>query len=186
MEVSGAHRQGPGRGLGHAARARDPGRGRELRLRHPEAGPGALRRRARMDRRDALPTPPPAPPARVRDDRMADAARGPSSQVLRHHRRREGRAGGTATAVDDRHARPRRPLEGARWVPAGAGRSMTTADVESQIAEWRAYVAQAPAVDGHDVDELEGHLRDQMTELAAAGLSGDEAFLVAMKRMGDL
>ncbi len=58
--------------------------------------------------------------------------------------------------------------------------------VESQIAEWRAYVAKAPAVDGRDVDELEGHLRDQIAELDAAGLTGDEAFLVAVKRMGDL
>jgi hypothetical protein len=31
--------------------------------------------------------------------------------------------------------------------------------VESQIAEWRAYVAKRPAVNGHDVDELEDHLR---------------------------
>ncbi|MGH3062475.1 MAG: permease prefix domain 1-containing protein, partial [Gaiellaceae bacterium] len=56
--------------------------------------------------------------------------------------------------------------------------------VESQIAEWRAYVAKAPAVNGHDVDELEGHLRDQIAELDAAGLTADEAFLVAVKRMG--
>ena len=40
--------------------------------------------------------------------------------------------------------------------------------VESQIAEWRAYVAKAPAVDGRDVDELEAHLRDQIAELDAA------------------
>lgn len=58
--------------------------------------------------------------------------------------------------------------------------------VESQIAEWRAYVGQARAVDGHDVDELEAHLRDQMADLGAAGLSGEEAFLVAVKRMGDI
>ena len=58
--------------------------------------------------------------------------------------------------------------------------------VESQIAEWRAYVAKAPAVNGHDVDELEAHLRDQIAELDAAGLAADEAFLVAVKRMGDL
>jgi hypothetical protein len=58
--------------------------------------------------------------------------------------------------------------------------------VESQIAEWRAYVAKAPAVNGRDVDELEGHLRDQIAELDAAGLTADEAFLVAVKRMGDL
>ena len=58
--------------------------------------------------------------------------------------------------------------------------------MESQIAEWRAFVSKAPAVDGRDVDELEVHLRDQIAELSAAGLSADEAFLVAVKRMGDL
>jgi hypothetical protein len=58
--------------------------------------------------------------------------------------------------------------------------------VESQIAEWRTYVARAPAVNGHDLDELEDHLRHQITELNAAGLADDEAFLVAVKRMGDM
>ncbi|HVV58190.1 MAG TPA: permease prefix domain 1-containing protein [Gaiellaceae bacterium] len=58
--------------------------------------------------------------------------------------------------------------------------------VESQIAEWRTFVAGAPAVDGHDVDELEDHLRHQIAELNVAGLTDDEAFLVAVKRMGDL
>src|SRR5512134_3665506 len=58
--------------------------------------------------------------------------------------------------------------------------------VESQIAEWRAYVAGAPAVNGRDVDELEDHLRHQIAELNSVGLKDDEAFLVAVKRMGDL
>ena len=58
--------------------------------------------------------------------------------------------------------------------------------VESQIAEWRAYVAGAPGVDGRDVDELEDHLRHQIAELNAVGLADDEAFLVAVKRMGDV
>lgn len=58
--------------------------------------------------------------------------------------------------------------------------------VESQIAEWRAYVSKVPALNGRDVDELDAHLRDQIAELGAAGLSADEAFLVAVKRMGDL
>jgi hypothetical protein len=56
--------------------------------------------------------------------------------------------------------------------------------VESQIAEWRAYVADTPGVNGHDVDELEDHLRHQIAELNAVGLTADEAFLVAVKRMG--
>ena len=63
---------------------------------------------------------------------------------------------------------------------------MTVDRTESQIAEWRAYVAKAPAVNGRDVDELEAHLRDQIAELDAAGLTADEAFLVGVKRMGDL
>jgi hypothetical protein len=58
--------------------------------------------------------------------------------------------------------------------------------LDSQIAEWRAYVANAPGVNGRDVDELEDHLRHQIADLSAAGLTADEAFLVAVKRMGDL
>jgi hypothetical protein len=58
--------------------------------------------------------------------------------------------------------------------------------LESQIAEWRAYLANAAGVNGHDVDELEDHLRHEIAELDAVGLAPDEAFLVAVKRMGDL
>jgi hypothetical protein len=58
--------------------------------------------------------------------------------------------------------------------------------VESQIAEWRAYVANAPGVNGRDVDELEDHLRHQIAELNAAGLTADEGFLIAVKRLGDV
>ena len=58
--------------------------------------------------------------------------------------------------------------------------------VESQIAEWRAYVVNAPGVNGTDVDELEDHLRHQIAELNAAGLTADEGFLIAVKRLGDV
>ena len=58
--------------------------------------------------------------------------------------------------------------------------------VETEIAEWRAWMHRSPAVDGRDVEELEAHLRDQMADLGAAGLSADEAFLVAVRRMGRL
>ena len=66
---------------------------------------------------------------------------------------------------------------------------MATADpdrIEAQIAQWRAYLVRRQAVHAVDVEELEGHLRDQVTALVAAGLTTDEAFLVAVKRMGDL
>lgn len=58
--------------------------------------------------------------------------------------------------------------------------------LELEIAEWRSFVGQAPAVDGRDVEELEAHLRDQIADLNAAGLAADEAFLIAVKRMGSL
>jgi hypothetical protein len=58
--------------------------------------------------------------------------------------------------------------------------------LEAEIAEWRAFVRRGPAVAGRDVDELEAHLRDQIADLHTVGLADDEAFLVAVKRMGRL
>jgi hypothetical protein len=58
--------------------------------------------------------------------------------------------------------------------------------LEEQIAQWRTYLRRRQAVNGSDVEELEGHLRDQLVALTDAGLAGDEAFLVAVKRMGSL
>ncbi len=58
--------------------------------------------------------------------------------------------------------------------------------LEEHIAQWRAYLRRRQALHGPDVEELEGHLRDQLAALTEAGLTGDEAFLVAVKRMGSL
>jgi hypothetical protein len=58
--------------------------------------------------------------------------------------------------------------------------------LEEQITQWREYLRRRQAVHGPDVEELEGHLRDQLSALTEAGLTGDEAFLVAVKRMGSL
>ncbi len=58
--------------------------------------------------------------------------------------------------------------------------------LEEQIAQWREYLRRRQAVHRPDVEELEGHLRDQLAALTESGLSGDEAFLVAVKRMGSL
>jgi hypothetical protein len=67
---------------------------------------------------------------------------------------------------------------------------MTSTDenprLDEQIAQWRLYLRRRRAINGPDVEELEGHLRDQVAALAAAGLDADEAFLVAVKRMGSL
>jgi hypothetical protein len=58
--------------------------------------------------------------------------------------------------------------------------------LEEHIAQWRGYLRHRRAIYSSDVEELEGHLRDQVAALTEAGLTGDEAFLVAVKRMGDL
>ncbi len=58
--------------------------------------------------------------------------------------------------------------------------------LEEQIAQWRSYVCRRQGLHGPDVEELEAHLRDQLAALTEAGLTGDEAFLVAVKRMGNL
>jgi hypothetical protein len=59
-------------------------------------------------------------------------------------------------------------------------------DVETQIGQWRGYLQRHRAISGKDVEELEGHLRDQIGDLGRSGLSGDEAFLVSVKRLGSL
>lgn len=58
--------------------------------------------------------------------------------------------------------------------------------LEESISEWRAYLRRRQAIHTVDVQELEDHLRTQIRGLVEAGLSDDEAFLVAVKRIGDL
>jgi hypothetical protein len=58
--------------------------------------------------------------------------------------------------------------------------------LEEQIGQWRLYLQRRRAIRPPDVEELEAHLRDQVASLRAAGLSEDEAFLVAVKRIGSL
>jgi hypothetical protein len=61
-----------------------------------------------------------------------------------------------------------------------------TGALETQIDQWRSYLHRRQAIHTVDVAELEDHLREQVDALVASGLSADEAFLVAVKRMGDL
>jgi hypothetical protein len=58
--------------------------------------------------------------------------------------------------------------------------------LEEQLARWRMCLRRRRAIHGPDVAELEGHLRDQLAALTEAGLAADEAFFVAVKRMGSL
>jgi hypothetical protein len=59
-------------------------------------------------------------------------------------------------------------------------------ELDGQIAEWRAYVHRRQELHHTDAEELEDHLRSRIAELTEAGLRADEAFLIAVKRMGSL
>jgi hypothetical protein len=60
------------------------------------------------------------------------------------------------------------------------------AELEAQIDRWRGYVQRSQAISPADVDELEDHLREQIADRQATGLDDEEAFLVAIKRLGNL
>ncbi len=62
----------------------------------------------------------------------------------------------------------------------------TTRPLEELIAEWRAFLHRAPALRQSDAAELEDHLRAEIATLQGGGLAADEAFLVAIKRIGAL
>jgi hypothetical protein len=58
--------------------------------------------------------------------------------------------------------------------------------IEERIEEWRRYLRRHEMIQSDEVDELEDHLRTQIDALSETGLEYDEAFLVAVKRMGEL
>ncbi|NEZ02564.1 hypothetical protein G4Y73_00200 [Wenzhouxiangella sp. XN201] len=58
--------------------------------------------------------------------------------------------------------------------------------LEDQIQQWRSYLHRRQAIHTVDVEELEDHLREQIAGLSESGLDDDEAFLVAVKRLGNL
>jgi hypothetical protein len=60
----------------------------------------------------------------------------------------------------------------------------STEELEGQIAEWRSFLRRRREVSDTDAEELEDHLRSTITELRDAGLRPDEAFLIAVKRLG--
>jgi hypothetical protein len=64
--------------------------------------------------------------------------------------------------------------------------SSESQELESQFAQWRQYVQSRRELQPSDADELEDHLRGSVDELVGLGLRPDEAFLVAVKRMGSL
>lgn len=56
--------------------------------------------------------------------------------------------------------------------------------LEKQVEAWRAHLRKSQAITVQDAAELEDHLREQIRSLQEDGLSEDEAFLVAVKRLG--
>jgi hypothetical protein len=58
-------------------------------------------------------------------------------------------------------------------------------DVEPRIESWRNTLEDSDRLGPAEVRELESHLREEMGHLQAAGLSDEEAFLVARHRLGE-
>jgi hypothetical protein len=58
--------------------------------------------------------------------------------------------------------------------------------MEEQIDHWRSYLHRCQAIHSVDVAKLENDLREQVAGLVRVGLATDEAFLVAVKRIGKL
>ncbi|MDX1571020.1 MAG: permease prefix domain 1-containing protein [Xanthomonadales bacterium] len=62
--------------------------------------------------------------------------------------------------------------------------SNSVESLEAQIETWRGHLQRGQAIGDADVAELEDHLREQIASLTDSGLAEDEAFLVAVKRVG--
>jgi hypothetical protein len=57
-------------------------------------------------------------------------------------------------------------------------------DLNEAIRQWRQALAAQPGFRNGDLEELEDHLRESVTELESSGLSREEAFLIASRRLG--
>jgi len=57
-------------------------------------------------------------------------------------------------------------------------------NLNQAIGSWRASLGARPGIQELDLVELEDHLREQVSELCGVGLSEEEAFLVATRRLG--
>lgn len=57
-------------------------------------------------------------------------------------------------------------------------------ELGNAILEWRRTFQQSCSLSKDRIDELESHLRESVSELNRKGLSEEESFVVAMKRLG--
>ena len=60
----------------------------------------------------------------------------------------------------------------------------TSFDLNRAIQQWRENLGQSPAFQRENLNELESHLRDSVAVLQTCGLSAEEAFLIATRRIG--
>jgi hypothetical protein len=61
----------------------------------------------------------------------------------------------------------------------------TAFDLNHAIRRWRGGLSQSPHFREENLAELEAHLRDSMAELQSRGLTDEEAFLLAARRLGN-
>lgn len=59
-------------------------------------------------------------------------------------------------------------------------------DLESQIRKWKTHLYSAGSISCSDMEELESHLRNSIDELNKNHIDGEEAFLLAVRRLGDV
>ncbi len=62
--------------------------------------------------------------------------------------------------------------------------NQTEFDLNHAIQTWREHLSQSPSYRAENLEELESHLRDSVATLAFGGLSEEEAFLIATRRVG--
>ena len=58
--------------------------------------------------------------------------------------------------------------------------------LDRKISEWRAYWLSSGAISESEIEELEDHLMEEIASLLKKGLTDEEAFLIAVRRMGNL
>src|SRR5690242_4946513 len=104
---------------------------------------------------------------------MARGRDRPETEILPAASRRPQSAPGGTTAV----ARRPRNFDQIMENP-------TPFDLNLALQAWRENLAAQPTFRAENLDELESHLRDSVATLQTRGLSADEAFLIATRRVG--
>ena len=72
-----------------------------------------------------------------------------------------------------------------KYSPLRRVRDTNVDSTEDLIAEWRAHLLRHEAVHAPDMEELETRLRKEVASLRDSGLKDDEAFLIALRRVGE-